>query len=47
MAYHGLSGEYYMFSNTRGSVHGVHIGSVKSLGHACERAFDHFYGNIS
>lgn len=44
MAYHGLSGEYYMFSNTRGCVHGVHIGSVKHIGQAFEKAFDHFYG---
>ena len=46
MSYHGLSGEFYMFSNSRGCVHGVHVGSVKGLGHALERAFDHFYGNI-
>ena len=46
MAYHGLSGEYYMFSNTRGNVHGVHISSVKSLGQAFEKAFGHFYGTL-
>ena len=46
MAYHGLSGEYYMFSNTRGNVHGVHIDSVKSLGQAFEKAFGHFYGTL-
>ena len=44
MGYHGLSGEYYMFSSNRGTVHGVHIGSVKHLGEAFEDAFEYFYG---
>jgi hypothetical protein len=46
MSYHGLTGEYYMFSNERGQVYGVHVSSCTNVGEAVEQAFQYFMGII-
>ena len=44
MSYLGKTGTFWLFANSIGQVHGVHVSSVSTFGIAYEKAFVHFFG---